>query len=91
MIEMQKSVTFTGLLIAITTVFIIILGNNVFATEYSKYTNNKYGTEFDYPKIISLDSINPSFEQRDNNIIIHVGADFKGSKCQSCLLCSKLS
>jgi hypothetical protein len=43
MTEIQKTVTLTGLTIVITSVFMIILGNNVFAIEYSEYTNNKYG------------------------------------------------
>src|SRR5687768_11515344 len=87
MTEIQKSVMLTGLTIAITTVLMMTLGNNVFAIEYSKYTNNKYGIEFDYPKIISLDSINPSIEQRNNYLIIPIAAKFKDSnqaKINSC-------
>ena len=86
MTEIGNSVTV--LIIAITTIFLITLGNNVFASEYSKYTNNKYGIEFDYPEILFLDSINPSFEGRDNHIIIPVAAKFKDSnqvKIQVCV------
>ena len=87
MTEIQKSVTLTGLTIAITSVFMIILGNNVFAIEYSKYTNNKYGIEFNDPHIINLHLIKPSIEQRNNYLIISISATFKDSnqaKINSC-------
>ena len=85
--KVQQLIVLTGFTISIVTILLITLGNNVFAIEYAKYTNNIYGIEFDYPKKIYLDSINPSFEQRDNYIIIPVGGNFKDSnqlKINSC-------
>lgn len=85
--NIQKSIIFSGFTIIITSIILLTIGNYIFALEYSKYTNNKYGIEFDYPKIIYLDSINPSFEQRDNNIIIPIATKFKDSnqlKITSC-------
>jgi len=71
----------------ITSIILLTIGNHVFAIAYTKYTNNKYGIGFDFPKMIYLDFINPSFEQRDNIIIIPVAAKFKDSnqyKINSC-------
>ena len=87
MTEIQKPVTLTGLTIVITSVFMITLGNNVFALDYSKYTNNKYGTYADNSNVIFLNWINRSIDQRDEGMIIPVGANFKDSnqaKINSC-------
>ena len=76
-----------GLTIVITSVFMITLGKNVFAIEYTKYINNKYETDLDYSNAIYLNSIHNSIDQRDNGMIVLVGANFKESnqhKINSC-------
>ena len=87
MTEIQKSVTLTGFTIAITSLFMIILGNNVFAIEYSKYTNNKSGTDVDFSNVIFLNWINRSTDQREDGMITPVAAKFKDTnqlKINSC-------
>jgi hypothetical protein len=75
----------TGLTIAIVSVFMIILENDAFAIENSKYTNTLYEIEFDYPNIVHT-----SFEQRDNNmIIIPVAEKFKDSNNAKVVTCAQ--
>ena len=84
MTEIRNSVAFTVLIIAITIIFTITFGNNVFAIEY-KYT--KYGTDIGYSNQILLNWINPSIDQRDDGMIVPVAInpkDFNQYKIQSC-------
>ena len=78
-----------GLTIAMVSIFMITLGNDAFAIEYSKYLNNKYGIKFDYPNIVYLYWIDPSNEKRYNNIIIPVGANFKDPNNVKISICAQ--
>ena len=47
--QVQKSIVLTGFTIAITSMFMLTVGNNVFAIEYTNYTSEKYKIQFQYP------------------------------------------
>jgi hypothetical protein len=47
--NLQQSIVLVGLTIAITSIFLLTIGNHVFAIEYSNYTNEKLGIQFEYP------------------------------------------
>jgi|SRR5215211_6496978 len=47
--RVQESIVLASLTITITSMFILIVGNNAFAVEYTNYTSEKYKIQFDYP------------------------------------------
>lgn len=47
--RVQKSIVLTGFTTAITSILLLTIGNNAFAIEYTKYTSENYGIQFEYP------------------------------------------
>ena len=67
--QIPTLVMFTGLTIIITSVFLIILGNNAFGIEYTNYTSDKYGIQFEYPSNWTVSEKASRFDTGDITII----------------------
>ena len=47
--KVQQSIVLTGVTMAISSIFLLTIGNPAFAVEYTNYTSEKYKIQFEYP------------------------------------------
>ena len=61
--RVQKSLVLTVFTMAITSIFLLTIGNQAFAVEYSNYTSEKYGIQFEYPSTWDLTEKTSRFDE----------------------------
>ena len=76
--RVQESFVLTGFTIAITSIFLITIGNNAFGVEYTNYTSEKYGIQFEYPLELTVIEKTSRFQETPDIEVtshnsIHIG------------------
>ena len=61
--KVQQSIVLLGITITITSMLMIIAGNYAFAVEYTNYTSEKYGIQFEYPNDWKVTEKSSRFDQ----------------------------
>jgi len=62
----QESIVLTGFTIAITSIFLMSIGNNAFGIEYTNYTSEKYKIQFQYPSDWTVTEKTSRFESGED-------------------------